>query len=62
MGDIKELTAPGPDVLWRKRPVSPRGPKKKDYRLLRSQITNLVLLGIICIMAVAIWVMQAGPV
>lgn len=62
MGDIKELTAPELDVLWQKRPAPPRKPKKKDYRLLRSRITNLILLGIICIMAVVIWVLQAGPV
>ena len=64
MRDVREVTAPEPelDVLWRERPAPPRKPKKKDYRLLRSQITNLVLLGIICIMAVVIWVLQAGPV
>ena len=62
MGDIKELTAPELDVLWRERPAPPRRPKKKDHRLLRAQITNLILLGIICIMAVVIWVLQAGPV
>lgn len=62
MGDIKELTAPELDVLWKKRPAPPRKPKKKDYRLLRARITNLILLGIICIMAVVIWVLQAGPV
>ena len=61
MGDIKELTAPELDVLWRERPAPPRKPKKKDYRLLRSQITNLVLLGVICIMAVVIYISQAGP-
>ena len=61
---MKEVTAPPEpelDVLWRERPSPPRKPKKKDYRLLRSQITNLVLIGIICIMAVVIWVLQAGP-
>ena len=62
MGDIKELTAPELDVLWRERPAPPRKPKKKDYRLLRARITNLILLGIICIMAVVIWVLQVGPV
>lgn len=62
MGDIKELTAPELDVLWQKRPTPPREPKKKDYRLLRAQITNLILLGIICIMAVALYIAQAGPV
>ena len=62
MGDIKELTAPELDVLWQKRPAPPRKPKKKDYRLLRAWITNLILLGIICIMAVVICVLQAGPV
>lgn len=62
MGDIKELTAPELDVLWQKRPAPPRKPKKKDYRLLRAQVTNLVLMGVICIMAVVIWVMQAGPI
>ena len=62
MGDIKELTAPELDVLWQKRPAPPRKPRKKDYRLLRAWITNLILLGIICIMAVVIWVLQAGPV
>ena len=61
MGDARKLTAPELDVLWKKRPAPPRKPKKKDYRLLRSQITNLVLMGVICIMAVVIWVMQAGP-
>ena len=61
---MKEVTAPPEpelDVLWKKRPAPPQKPKKKDYRLLRSQITNLVLMGVICIMAVVIWVMQAGP-
>lgn len=62
MGNLRELTAPELDVLWRERPAPPRKPKKKDYRLLRSQITNLVLLGIICIMSVLIWVLQAGPI
>ena len=62
MGDIKELTAPELDVLWQKRPAPPRKPQKKDYRLLRARITNLILLGVICIMAVVIWVLQAGPV
>lgn len=62
MRDIKKLTAPDLDVLWQKRPAPPRKPKKKDYRLLRSQITNLVLMGVICIMAVVIWVLQAGPI
>lgn len=62
MGDIRELTAPELDVLWKKRPAPPRKPKKKDYRLLRARIMNLILLGIICIMAVVIWVLQAGPV
>ena len=61
MGDIKELTAPELDVLWQKRPAPPRKPKKKDYRLLRARITNLILLGIICIMAVVIYISQAGP-
>ena len=59
---MHELTAPELDVLWQKRPAPPREPKKKDYRLLRAQITNLVLLGIICIMSVLIWVLQAGPI
>lgn len=62
MGDARELTAPELDVLWKKRPAPPRKPKKKDYRLLRARIMNLILLGIICIMAVVIWVLQAGPV
>ena len=62
MGDIRELTAPELDVLWQKRPAPPRKPKKKDYRLLRARITNLILLGIICIMAVVIYISQAGPV
>ena len=62
MGDMRELTAPELDVLWQKRPAPPRKPKKKDYRLLRARITNLILLGIICIMAVVIWVLQVGPV
>ena len=62
MRDIKELTAPELDVLWQKRPAPPRKPKRKDYRLLRAQVTNLVLLGIICIMTVVIRVLQVGPV
>ena len=61
MRDIKELTAPELDVLWQKRPAPPRKSKKKDYRLLRARITNLVLMGVICIMAVVIWVLRAGP-
>ena len=61
MGDIKELTAPELDVLWKKRPAPPRKPKRKDYRLLRARITNLVLMGVICIMAVVIYILQAGP-
>lgn len=62
---MHEVTAPPEpeiQVLWQKRPAPPREPKKKDYRLLRARITNLILLGIICIMAVVIWVLQAGPV
>ena len=62
MGDARKLTAPELDVLWKKRPTPPRKPKRKDYRLLRAQITNLILLGIICIMAVALYIAQAGPV
>lgn len=64
MGDIRELTAPDLEiqVLWKKRPAPPREPKKKDYRLLKSRITNLILLGVICIMAVVIYILQAGPV
>ena len=62
MGDARKLTAPELDVLWKKRPAPPRKPKKKDYRLLRARIMNLILLGIICIMAVVIWVLQAGPI
>ena len=62
MGDVRELTAPELDVIWRERPAPSRKPKKKDYRLLRAQIMNLILLGIICIMAVVIWVLQAGPI
>lgn len=62
---MKEVTAPPEpeiQVLWRERPAPPRKPKRKDYRLLRAQVTNLVLLGIICIMTVVIWVLQVGPV
>ena len=62
---MHEVTAPPEpeiQVLWRERPAPPRKPKKKDYRLLRAQITNLILLGIICIMAVALYIAQAGPV
>lgn len=64
MRDVRELTSPEPEiqVLWRERPVPPRKPQKKDYRLLRARITNLVLLGVICIMAVVIYILQAGPV
>ena len=64
MRDVRELTSPEPEiqVLWRERPAPPRKPQRKDYRLLKSRITNLVLLGIICIMAVVIYVLQAGPV
>lgn len=64
MRDVRELTSPEPEiqVLWQKRPAPPREPQRKDYRLLKSRIMNLILLGIICIMAVVIWVLQAGPV
>lgn len=61
---MHEVTAPPKpelDVLWQKRPAQPRKPKKKDYRLLRARITNLILLGVICIMAVVIYILQAGP-
>lgn len=61
MDYVREDT-PELDVLWQKRPAPPTKPKKKDYRLLRAGITNLILLGIICIMAVVIWVLQAGPI
>ena len=61
MGNLRELTAPELDVLWRERPAPLRKPKRKDYRLLKSRITNLILLGIICIMAVVIYILQAGP-
>lgn len=61
---MHEMVAP-PDpeiqVIWQKRPAPPRKPKKKDYRLLRARITNLVLMGVICIMAVVIYILQAGP-
>lgn len=57
---VREDT-PELDVLWQKRPVPPQEPKRKNYRLLRARITNLVLLGIICIMAVIIYILQAGP-
>lgn len=62
---MHEVTAPPEpeiQVLWQKRPAPHREPKRKDYRLLKSRIMNLVLLGIICIMAVVIWVLQAGPI
>lgn len=62
---MHEATAsPEPEiqVLWQKRPVPPQKPKRKDYRLLRARITNLVLMGVICIMAVVIYILQAGPV
>lgn len=62
---MKEVTAPPEpelDVLWRERPSPPREPQRKDYRLLKSRITNLVLMGVICIMAVVIYILQAGPV
>ena len=64
MGDIKELTAPDPEIqiLWRERPAHPRKPKKKDYRLLKSRITNLVLLGTAMAEAVVIYILQAGPI
>lgn len=61
---MKEVTAPPEpeiQVLWQKRPAPHRKPKKKDYRLLRAQVTNLILLGVICIMAVVIYILQAGP-
>ena len=61
MGNLRELTAPELDVLWRERPAPLREPKREDYRLLRARITNLILLGIICIMAVVIYILQAGP-
>lgn len=62
---MHEVTAPPEpeiQILWKKRPAPPRKPKKKDYRLLRARITNLILLGVICIMAVVIYILQAGPV
>lgn len=64
MGDIKELTAPDPEIqiLWRERPAPPRKPQRKDYRLLRARITNLVLLGTAMAEAVVIYILQAGPV
>ena len=62
MGDTREVTTTELDVLWRERPAPPREPQRKDYRLLKSRITNLVLLGVICIMAVAIYILQAGPI
>ena len=61
MDYVREDT-PELDVLWQKRPAPHRKPKRKDYRLLKSRITNLILLGIICIMAVVIYILQAGPV
>ena len=60
MDYVREDT-PELDVLWQKRPAPPRKPQRKDYRLLKSRIMNLVLLGIICIMAVVIYILQAGP-
>ena len=45
MDYVREDT-PELDVLWRERPAPPREPKKKDYRLLKSRITNLILLGL----------------
>ena len=62
MGDVRELTAPELDVIWRERPAPSRKPKKKDHRLLRAQVTNLVLLGTAMVEAVVIWVLQAGPI
>lgn len=64
MGDVRELTAPEPelDVLWRERPTPPREPQRKDYRLLKSRITNLVLLGTAMAEAVVIYILQAGPI
>ena len=60
MDYVREDT-PELDVLWRERPAPPRKPKKNDYRLLKSRIMNLVLVGVICIMSVIIYVLQAGP-
>lgn len=62
MHEVTAPTEPEIQVLWQKRPAPPKETKRKDYRLLRARITNLVLLGVICIMAVAIWILQAGPV
>lgn len=64
MGDVRELTAPDPEIqiLWQKRPAPPREPKRKDYRLLKSRITNLVLLGTAMAEAVVIYILQAGPI
>lgn len=45
------------DVIWRERPAPPRKPKKKDYRLLRVWITNLILLGIAMAEAVVIYIL-----
>ena len=61
MDYVREDT-PELDVLWQKRPEPTKETKRKDYRLLKSRITNLVLMGVICIMAVVIWVLQAGPI
>ena len=62
---MHEVTAPPKpelDVLWQKRPAPPQEPQRKDYRLLRARITNLILLGIICILAVVTYISQEGPI
>ena len=62
MHEVTVPQEPELDVLWQKRPAPLRKPKRKDYRLLRARITNLILLGIICVMAVVIYILKAGSI
>ncbi len=65
MNDAREK-APGQQeiqILWRKREAPPqRKGRRKDRQLMWAWITNTILLGIICIMAVAIYILKAGPI
>lgn len=64
MSDVRELIPAQQEIqiLWRKREAPPqRKDRRKDRQLMWAWITNTILLGIICIMAVAIYILKAGP-
>ena len=60
MEELKVISVERADRPERREPVR-RKQEKADRKLMWAWITNAILLGIICIMAVAIYILRAGP-